>query len=521
MAVKNSKKPVVISYLRFSTGAQAKGDSIRRQLALSDAWAIERELTIDRRLDDGGRSGYTGSNLEPTADLGRLLELLKGGKIAKGTILLVENLDRLSRQDILPALRLFTTLVEGGLKVVTLCDGKEYDHASVTANPMDLMFSIMVLSRGHEESRIKSQRVCAAWRAKQKGAAQRPVTSMCPQWLRREANRWVFVPEAVAAIRTAAKMVCNNHSWKSIVKHLNANHPKCFGRKHTWTRSGLFSLMRKRMLIGEYQPHKRPANRKGSPIPLGEAVEDYYPAVLDAKSFRQVQKVIDDRKNSGGFRESETPNIWSARIFDLEDNVLYMSDHGSGKRYKSAGRINGTSDMPMVPLYEVDRGLVFGLLDYLKVNEVAPSADAEVLHVELGGIEHRLKKLSLELANMDSDPAIVVGAIDLLQMRKLDLIGRIARAETPPQSSEVAAVLSAAMSRIEDRETRRKLKTAIGAVVDKVHLYCIREYRDHVISACFHLCDGSELDWAFRICHQGPGKYSLEWSVAKDTAASE
>src|SRR5437660_8225264 len=94
-----TEQPLVISYLRFSTPEQAKGDTIRRQLAASEEWAAKRDLTIDRHLKDPGLSGYSGANVSATGDLGRLLELVRAKQIPAGSILLVENLDRLSRQD--------------------------------------------------------------------------------------------------------------------------------------------------------------------------------------------------------------------------------------------------------------------------------------------------------------------------------------------------------------------------------------------------------------------------------------
>ncbi len=43
-------------------------------------------------------SGYTGANIE-TGSFGRFLEAVRNGEIPKGSYLLVESLDRLSRRD--------------------------------------------------------------------------------------------------------------------------------------------------------------------------------------------------------------------------------------------------------------------------------------------------------------------------------------------------------------------------------------------------------------------------------------
>src|ERR1019366_6467743 len=53
------------SYVRMSTGPQLRGDSLRRQVERSEAFAAEHGLTLDTtlRLADLGVSAYDGSNL--------------------------------------------------------------------------------------------------------------------------------------------------------------------------------------------------------------------------------------------------------------------------------------------------------------------------------------------------------------------------------------------------------------------------------------------------------------------------
>lgn len=51
------------SYVRFSSPDQAKGDSLRRQLAASQQYADEHGLTLDTRtFQDLGTSAFHGDN---------------------------------------------------------------------------------------------------------------------------------------------------------------------------------------------------------------------------------------------------------------------------------------------------------------------------------------------------------------------------------------------------------------------------------------------------------------------------
>jgi hypothetical protein len=103
--------PVAYSYIRFSTSEQKKGDSLRRQTELSERYASTHGLTLDNsvHLHDLGLSAFDRSNIERGA-LGGFLEAVKRGQVAPGSFLLVESLDRLSRDKVLAALEIFISI---------------------------------------------------------------------------------------------------------------------------------------------------------------------------------------------------------------------------------------------------------------------------------------------------------------------------------------------------------------------------------------------------------------------------
>src|SRR5215471_18471211 len=97
-------RPTAYSYIRFSSPEQAKGDSIRRQESLRDAWLAKTGAVLDTSLSlrDEGVSAFAGAHRQ-NADrhaLAAFLELVKQGRIPRGSYLIVESLDRLSREHI-------------------------------------------------------------------------------------------------------------------------------------------------------------------------------------------------------------------------------------------------------------------------------------------------------------------------------------------------------------------------------------------------------------------------------------
>ncbi|HEV8603810.1 MAG TPA: recombinase family protein, partial [Tepidisphaeraceae bacterium] len=167
---------LVISYLRFSRPEQLKGDSVRRQLEASKKWAAERQLTIDESLTDYGISAYRGANADGDSALASFLRLCELDQIPRGSILLVESLDRLSRNALLEALELFLSIIRRGIKIVTLMDGQEYTSESLNQNMQGLMYSIMQMSLAHEESAKKASRLSDAWEQKRRTMDRTPLT---------------------------------------------------------------------------------------------------------------------------------------------------------------------------------------------------------------------------------------------------------------------------------------------------------------------------------------------------------
>ena len=117
-------EPLLISYIRVSTPEQAEGYSEARQTKRAEDWAKAKGLNAEdwakskglnlRRYADRGVSGYSGANRKKGA-LSILLKEIEAGKIPKGSILAVENLDRLSREHPFNSFDLIKTILKKGI----------------------------------------------------------------------------------------------------------------------------------------------------------------------------------------------------------------------------------------------------------------------------------------------------------------------------------------------------------------------------------------------------------------------
>ena len=83
------------------------------------------DLDEDLKLHDIGVSAFDGSNVVK-GELGAFLDAVKKGKVAEGSTLLIESFDRLSRGDLQSAITLMMDLLNSGITIVTLSDGKQF-----------------------------------------------------------------------------------------------------------------------------------------------------------------------------------------------------------------------------------------------------------------------------------------------------------------------------------------------------------------------------------------------------------
>jgi DNA invertase Pin-like site-specific DNA recombinase len=75
---------MAFSYLRFSRSGQKWGDSLRRQLEASRAYAERHDLQLDDSLRDLGVSAFRGKN-SATGALLRFLRLIEDGRVPRGS----------------------------------------------------------------------------------------------------------------------------------------------------------------------------------------------------------------------------------------------------------------------------------------------------------------------------------------------------------------------------------------------------------------------------------------------------
>lgn len=296
----HSSGPVrAYSYVRMSTRKQLRGDSLRRQFERSKMFADEHSLLLDDSLQDLGVSAWKGRNFK-TGALGRFLSMVESGEVPKGSYLLIESLDRLSREAVPDALTLFMAIINAGIVIATLGEDRQiYSRDRLNGDWTKLIIGLAVMSRGHEESQTKSERISAVAKRKREQAREGKghITSITPAWIdakRIDANRYEFTLNHHAeTVRAIYPMATRGLGATVIARKLNVDGVPAFKSKDGWYQSIIKALLTRHDVIGTFQPHRMQNGRR---VPDGDPIEDYFPAAIGKDLFLRVQAM---RNNPG------------------------------------------------------------------------------------------------------------------------------------------------------------------------------------------------------------------------------
>lgn len=321
------------SYIRFSSKQQARGDSLRRQLQAAQDYCHRNNLLLDdSSFRDLGVSAYKGHNTTEDSGLGQFLSACATGKVGQGDYLIIESLDRMSRQHVQTALRQFLNILSYGITIVTLMDGKKYDQQSDTT---DLIISITIMARAYEESATKAKRLRASWDNKRQrmedGTAVLKNTSLAPHWLKLSEDRttWLVDKERASIVQLLYDLTVQGYGQGKLVKYLNENNipaPKGNG----WAASTVKRLLTDKCVIGHYQPHEF---IDGVRQPVGSVIEDYYTPIISEDTYYLVQSKRKARRGKNSGRKGDRfTNLLQGMIKCECGSGMHMIDKGKGSK---------------------------------------------------------------------------------------------------------------------------------------------------------------------------------------------
>lgn len=474
---------VAFSYIRFSHPAQAEGDSLRRQVERAEAYCHRRGWVLDRTLSlrDLGVSAFRGDNAL-VGNLGVFLSAVRRGTVAPGSVLVVESIDRISRQGIDEGYDLIKGILKAGVRIVTLSPEREFGPEAVKSLSRGALEIQLILERAAEESERKSDRVGEAWVKKRDGAARREVVMMPknpPAWVECRGGRLELIPARAAAVKRVFELSAAGYGAVQIVRRLTADGVPAFGTSGRWTRSYVSLLLADRRTVGECQPQ---SYRSGKRLPVGEPIPGYYQAAVTGQQWDLARAGVEQRKTFTGRIGREFVNLFAGLVTSARDGSAYYADRHLGvPSLHNMSSTKGTGKLYSYPYWAIEGALLGVIREVDPAEVIGPDHTPDELRVreaELVRCEADVANLEVELERGDDIPS-VVRVLRKKEQLRAGLAADVARlrqqAASPLASSwGVAQTLADVLATAPDpHDARVRLRSALRRIVEVIYLLVV------------------------------------------------
>jgi DNA invertase Pin-like site-specific DNA recombinase len=503
------------SYIRFSSPKQAKGTSEERQRATAD-WCQRNGYQLDDRLKlrDLGTSGYRGKHAHEGA-LSVFLQAVEQSKVPRGAALVVEAMDRLSREEVTLACQRFLSLISDGITIVTLTPEQVFTRASLARDPAPLFLAVAQMAAAHDYSRRLAERISFAWekRRKKMRAGEAIFNRKAPGWLVREGEKWVKLPERVKVVQRAVALAIEGDGPYSIAARFNREGiPPLTNRKNfermkpvkEWEWTTVRHLLTTRALVGEFQPHTfrefdgrtgKPATEDTDPrdkvrrlVPDGEPIKNYYPKIISETAYWRVQTQI--QKRAIGVRGRTGRNV--ANLFGriltsaTDGSTLRMSQKHKGGHCNlvSARAVRGAAPycpFPYAAFEEAFLKWVFEVgwqVPQQPTNQTNPCVDIEDRLVVAQAKRDKAKQLIERTTDLDAISSLLESEANYaVETKRLERELAAARAAGAlPSTTEMQQEIGATAKRLarlkggELHEARERLRSLIQGLCKGIRL---------------------------------------------------
>lgn len=527
----NSSKKLAYSYTRYSSRKQQVGSSEDRQIEKSRDWAARNGVQLVEEFIDRGKSGHFAEHKK--GEFGRFLKDVTSGRIPSGSYLVIESINRLTRENPYDAEGTIRQIIDAGITIVILYrkDHEVEVNQEVVRDPTKRVLEQIRrdIELAHSQSAEKVLMGRTNWKMKvAQIQAKIPVTSRCPGWLKitgqRKRNDRIIVPgryvphprnwdvvKEIIALRKAdrrRKPPKPVYGYTRIARELNKLGREPFQVLYdgkpcsSWSDSTVKWILSHPALYGEYR-FDRPVDGKTPPPVAG-----YYPAIMKKGEWLKMQRLSDNFRRTGGGRQTrETPNLFDGKIFCSRcKGAMHLVGEGPSDKYQYRRyrcdmyarkvNVNGlqtpgqTCDNKFMPQQVLVEGLVlFYLFREISAQELASEApDTRPLEKSLESLTAIKAELEEDISRgkarllkekddakynrLQQELSKAEAELAELRVRTRSVEEEIAdlQQENSPQEELVKFQASQDALLSQDEATREQLRVAIHRVLDRVEV---------------------------------------------------
>lgn len=389
-------KPRAWLYARFSSTQQQDGDSINRQVNAAQQWCstngVELQQTSFRDLAVSGWKSIKRPMFE------QLIKAMAEGKIPRGSYVLFESTDRLSRRGWWHTQQLIRTITcVHDCKLVILDKGQVYTKENVNDVGQNIILMVSA-DMAEKESQRKSDLVSAAYKSKRQDGD----VSRWPFWIDKTDDGFVLNDNA-KTIRLIIELRLKGVGALGIAAELNRRGIKS-ARGGSWGHTSIRVVLSNSALFGtkdfysmktitqfdEHGEEIRVADNQ-----LVQSMPDVFTPICDFTTWQQIQ--INGEKPGRKGKLSPFHNV----LFCKCGAALGLQIGSAGERYRKCSRSKvGSCDQKMIRNFDETLVECLGRITYVS---------SEIQKDEVPELQARLVKLEGV-----KDALMAVDALDAL-----------------------------------------------------------------------------------------------------------
>ncbi|WP_306003071.1 recombinase family protein [Brevundimonas sp. C43] len=295
-----------IVYRRYSSDEQGDGSAqtLEAQLERCQDFAAAQGWHITEVLTDPGLSAFKGEHLRPNADLGKFLRRLREGEFPRGTVLIADNLSRLSRRPVDEAMAWVNEVNGYGIEIA-LADTRDVFKPNPSLG--DFLQTAIKFGVSHQASADKSDQTRRSknklWKlAEARQGKWTNLAGLLPRWLERNAtcDGWIVDKDMAETINQIYRWSADGIGVNTIVNMLNAR-PDLppFGDPEdyrsgvpAWSRTTVRQYLKSAVVEGDFRP--------STGMFKGRVIHDFYPRIVDADTVARARADLNARRKVAG-----------------------------------------------------------------------------------------------------------------------------------------------------------------------------------------------------------------------------
>lgn len=291
------------AYVRYSSIAQATGESVDRQISPLKQFTDETGVQIKEIIVDEGVSSYKGKNVNK-GKFKEILNRIESGVIRKGDYIVVESIDRITRQRVSDGVELLQGILRKGIRIYTTIDRICYSYDREEDDLQNIVMIALIAKRANEESVTKSRRRKDVWN-KHKQLAVEGVAKINrkkpPYGLRfDEAASGFVINEAEASEIRAIFSLLKYMGVSNAIRTVNES------SKRKWANRHVMHMIDSQYPLGVLRSQRRTSNDKKEFI---EYIEGYSPAIVTQAEFNEAVTAMKSRRDRKDYGNTSSDDI--------------------------------------------------------------------------------------------------------------------------------------------------------------------------------------------------------------------